>query len=183
MLSTKHHHRMVNCTSSRGHNKLKPVCVYDYNTNMEGVDRSDQLLSYCSTPKKTIKWYKKVFFHLLNIGVINSNVLFNKLSKQKKLQILKCRDALIGELASVDLGMEQPIKTSAPSTTLAEYETVDVFHSLENIPSLKVNVPRYLRCRVCTQKKNRRETRYRSKDCEGTPPLCRAPCYAIYHGH
>ena len=181
MLSTKLHHRMVNCTTSRGHNKLKPMCVHDYNTNMGGIDRSDHLLSYCSTPRKTIKWYNKVFFHLLDIAVMNSYVLFKKLSKQKKLRILKFRDALKGELASVDLGMEQPMKTSAPSTTLAEYETVDAFHSLENIPLLKENVPRYLRCTVCTQKK--RETRYRCKDCEGTPPLCPAPRFAIYHEH
>ena len=78
--------------------------------------------------------------------------------------------------------MELPMKTSAPLTTLAEYETVDAFHSLENISSLKKNVPQYLHCRVCTQKK-KRETRYRCKDCEGTPPLCPAPCFAIYHGH
>ena len=152
MLTTNHHHRMVNCTSSRGHNKLKPMCVHDYNTNMGGVDRSDQILSYCSTPRKTIKWYKKVFFHLLDIVVMNSYVLFKKLSKQKELRILKFKDALIGELASVDFGIEQPIKTPAPSTTLAEYETVDAFHNLENIPSLKENVPRYLRCRAYTQK-------------------------------
>ena len=131
MLSTKHHHRIVNCTSSRGHNKLKPirVFVHDYNTNMEGVDCSDQLRCYCSTPWKTIKWYKKVFFHLLNIAVMNSYVLFKKLSKQKKLRILMFRDVLIGELVSVDLGMEQPMKTSGSSITLAEYETVDAFHS------------------------------------------------------
>ena len=141
---------MLNCTSSRGHNKLTPMCVHDYNTNIGGVDRSDQILSYCSTPRKIIKCYKKVFFHLLDIPVINSYVLFKKLSTQKKLRILKFRDALIGELASVDLGMEQPIKTSAPSTTLAEYETVDAFHSLENTPSLKENVSRYLCFRVCT---------------------------------
>ena len=52
MLSTKHQHRMVNCTSSCGHNKLKPMCVHDYNTNMGGVNRSDQLLSYCSIPRQ-----------------------------------------------------------------------------------------------------------------------------------
>ena len=114
---------------------------------------------------------------------MNSYVLFKKLSKQKELRILKFKDALIGELASVDLRMEQPMKTPAPSTTLAEYETVDAFHNLENIPSLKENVPRYLRYRECTQKTKRRETRYRCQDCEGTPPLCPAPCFAIYHGH
>ena len=83
-------------------------------------------------PRKTIKWHKKVFFHLLDIAVMNSYMLFKKLSKQKKLRILKLRDALIEELASVDLGMEQPMKTLASSTTLAEYETVDAFYSLDN---------------------------------------------------
>ena len=89
----------------------------------------------------------------------------------------------IGELASIDLGIEQPIKTSASSTTPSEYEIVDDFHSLENIPSVKENVPRYLCCRVCTQEKRTRETHYRCKDCEDNPPLCPAPCFSVYHGH
>jgi hypothetical protein len=39
----------------------KPVCVVDYNQNMSGVDRIDQMISYYPTVRKTIKWLKKLF--------------------------------------------------------------------------------------------------------------------------
>lgn len=49
--------------------KEKPVCVIDYNSNMGGVDRVDMLLSSIESVRKTIKWYKKVFFS--SFGLVN----------------------------------------------------------------------------------------------------------------
>lgn len=40
----------------------KPKEVEQYNQYMSGIDKSDQMMYYYSTPKKTIRWYKKVFF-------------------------------------------------------------------------------------------------------------------------
>lgn len=34
-----------------------------------GIDRCDQMLSYYFSPRITIKWYKKVMFHLLDIAI------------------------------------------------------------------------------------------------------------------
>jgi len=95
--------------------------------------------------------------------------------------ILKFRDTLIEQLASVDFSKQKPIRIVQQTPTTVE--AVEEFHNLENIPSLKENVPRYLRCTVCTKAKRRKETRYRCKDCENTPALCPVPCFGIYHGH
>lgn len=45
-----------------GPSKLKPKAIVEYNKFMGGVDKADQLTSYYSTPRKTIKWQLKVFF-------------------------------------------------------------------------------------------------------------------------
>ena len=52
------------------------------------------------------------------------------------------------------------------------------FTSLGNIgPTASKSV--FLRCRVCTQLKKRKETRARC-DCPGKPLLCPAPCFAMF---
>lgn len=34
---------------------------------MSGIDRADQMIGYYSTQKKCLRWYIKVFFHLMDI--------------------------------------------------------------------------------------------------------------------
>jgi|UniRef100_A0A2S2R0L1 hypothetical protein len=57
---------------------IKPKHIVEYNRNMSGIDRSDQMISYYSSPKKTIRWYKKVIFHLLDISMWNAYYLYKK---------------------------------------------------------------------------------------------------------
>ena len=54
-----------------------PTAVYNYNQFMGGVDLVDQNLSYYSlTLRRTIKWWKKVFWRLIDISIINSWIIF-----------------------------------------------------------------------------------------------------------
>jgi hypothetical protein len=84
ILTTAHEEVLVEAPSSRGaHLKIEPAAVLDYNKYKTGVDRSDQMLSYYSFQRKTIKWWKKLFFHLFNLAVVNAHILHNKTSKKK----------------------------------------------------------------------------------------------------
>lgn len=83
MLSTKHDSEMI---SIDHHGKCieKPKVVIDYNLGKSPIDLSDQLSSYSNPLRRSIKWYKKVVLDtLLNIGVVNSLVLFNKVTNSK----------------------------------------------------------------------------------------------------
>ena len=42
----------------------KPVMVEQYNTYMGGVDKADQLISYYGFSHRTVKWWRRAFFHL-----------------------------------------------------------------------------------------------------------------------
>jgi len=59
MLSTTHAGKIADSgkRNRRGECVKKPDCVLDYNAHMCGVDRLDQLLSYYSPLRKTLKWY------------------------------------------------------------------------------------------------------------------------------
>jgi len=54
-----------------------PTCVVDYNSFMGGVDLTDQYLSYYTlTNRKTVKWWKKVFWRLIDMSILNSFIIF-----------------------------------------------------------------------------------------------------------
>lgn len=56
----------------------KSIPVIECNENMFGIGRCDQMLLCYSSPRKTIKRYKKVLFHLFDITIWNSFYLFKK---------------------------------------------------------------------------------------------------------
>lgn len=62
----------------------KPVAIMDYIKKMGGVDLSDQSLQYYDVLRKSVKWWKKIFFHLFNLMVVNSYKLYLKFTNEQK---------------------------------------------------------------------------------------------------
>ncbi|XP_042601397.1 piggyBac transposable element-derived protein 4-like [Cyprinus carpio] len=56
-----------------------PAPVTAYNQYMGGVDLSDQLLQYYTAQHKTLKWYRKIFLHFLDIAATNSYMIHKEL--------------------------------------------------------------------------------------------------------
>ena len=56
----------------------QPKTVSNYNKYMNAVDRSDQILATNNVLRKCIRWWKTLFFHLVDIAVVNSFILFRK---------------------------------------------------------------------------------------------------------
>ena len=68
MLST---HQMVT-VRSRCTTQQKPIAVDRYNYSMNGVDRADQYTVYYSFVRRSVKWWRKVFFWMMEVAVVNS---------------------------------------------------------------------------------------------------------------
>jgi hypothetical protein len=101
-LTTAHEDVLVEAALSRGtHRKIKPAAVLPYNKYKTGVDRSDQMLSYYSFERKTIKWWKKLFFYLFDLVVVNAHILHNKSSNNKMSLGIFYEKVAEGLLASV----------------------------------------------------------------------------------
>ena len=55
-----------------GENILKPDVVNDYNINMRMIDKNDMQITSVDCLRKSKKWTRKVFFHLLDICLLNA---------------------------------------------------------------------------------------------------------------
>lgn len=79
MITTMHENKIITLDkidTSTNENVKKPLCVIDYNASMGAVDRSDMMISSINCMRKTIKWYKKLFMHTLDMCVLNSHAMF-----------------------------------------------------------------------------------------------------------
>ena len=47
-----------------------------YTKNMGGVDRADQLAQYYKILHRSLKWWKKVFYFLIELSFWNSYILY-----------------------------------------------------------------------------------------------------------
>src|SRR5215469_13599735 len=85
MISTIHDSTMVD-VPWRNEVLKKPICIFQYNIFMKGVDRADQYLSFYSLLRKTVKWPKKVAFWLINCALFNSFRIYQKLNPTSKMR-------------------------------------------------------------------------------------------------
>ena len=53
----------------------KPTCIVDYTRWMGGVDVADQLMNYYHFLRRTIKWWRKLWVHMLNMIIMNAFLL------------------------------------------------------------------------------------------------------------
>ena len=51
---------------SHGNRIPKPEIVYEYTNNISGVDLSDQYMAFHMSLRESMKWWRKLFFHILN---------------------------------------------------------------------------------------------------------------------
>ena len=72
MLSTKHDLEIVATGKKNKLNEdiMKPEIIIFYNKAKQGIDISDQMASYFTPLRKTLRWYHKIAFeYLLNTAV------------------------------------------------------------------------------------------------------------------
>lgn len=96
-ISSKHMPSMVNVTQ-RGGDKIEPQVIVDYNAGKSFIDVSDQMNSYNSFSRRSLKWYRKVAFDiLLNVAVVNALSLYSRVTN-RNIKITEFREAIIEDM-------------------------------------------------------------------------------------
>lgn len=156
-----------------------PLMIASYNESMGAVDRFDQFTGYYSiVSRKSYKWWKKVFFWLLEAFVVNSCILYNN-SGRPKLTLLQFKRSLISKLSRRQVEHDDP----HPSPHVG-HRSAQVVNSRFKEGQHLVSQADYSRdCRVCSKRgeRSRRETSYFCTGCEDAPHLHPRTCYIRYH--
>ena len=69
-----------------------PIPIAVANILMGGVDKSDQLLFYHNVLHCTVCYWKTLFYHGLDVGIVNSFILYNLLAYQSGMRTITEND-------------------------------------------------------------------------------------------
>lgn len=174
ILSTIHGHDEVT-VRNRGRNGTikRPKASAEYNRNMGGVDKQDQVIQPYDCTRKSMKWTKKLFFHFVQVSACSAFILACKDGYDKPF--LSFLESII---------MSWAYKGNHPPVVNEQEDIVRLRdkHVSETIPPTE-NKQRPTRlCKVCSKiGVKRREVRYYCPDCPSKPALCFSPCFRTFH--
>ncbi|KAF2894580.1 hypothetical protein ILUMI_11590 [Ignelater luminosus] len=77
-----------------------PEAIQFYNSHMGGVDLSDQLTSLYEVDRKSMKWWKKVFYKLLFTTAVSAWIIYKELKNKPNMPFLSFRVNLSESLIS-----------------------------------------------------------------------------------
>ena len=73
----------------------KPIAVVQYTKKVGAVDRFDHYSTNYSFTRKSLKWWKKTFFLLFEVAVINSYIFYKQANKNKNISHTQYRKEII----------------------------------------------------------------------------------------
>ena len=150
----------------------KPTMIVEYNTYMGGVDIADQLVTYYGFSHCSRKWWKRDFFHLLEVCMVNAYIMYSS-KNHKKLTHLDFVITVSRQLIErfdgrqnifpPDPAIDHPIRLTGRN----------------HFPELTENKRD---CCVCSSRGDptgRKRSSYRCTTCKAY--LCVDPCFMLYH--
>ncbi|KAM4045341.1 piggyBac transposable element-derived protein 4-like [Anomaloglossus baeobatrachus] len=152
--------------------KLKPVSIIEYSKYMGGVDLADQVLQPYQVSRKSYTWYKKLVIHLFQVATYNSFVLYKKAGHSETF--IDYQEKVIENLLFANFGPTYPLESE-------NVKRLTERHFIALIPPSATKRNPQRRCRVCTKRGVRHDTRYYCPQCPSLPALCLTECFKIFH--
>lgn len=109
MISTKHTNKSVKINRN-GKTIEKPQVIVDFNAGKGFIELNDQIGSYHTSLRKSIKWYRKLIIDLIcNISMLNAFSLYIGVTGEK-MKIINFREAVIEGLLENENDATREIK-------------------------------------------------------------------------
>lgn len=192
LLTTKHDPTAMSEVAGRTERKRKPDAVIDYIHNMAGVDHSDQMISYMPLHRKTLKWWRKLAFHLITLVMIQAHILYNKHRISLRSRPVTLEHFALS-VCSALAAMSRPQENARPGAAAphADHTRLTGRHFPVRIPPAPGKTRKQLACVVCYAKARRegltpgqlrlpiKRTQMKCGECGVA--LCVHPCFNVYH--
>lgn len=149
----------------------RPYAISEYNSFMGGVDMADRMIAHYPHGLKSKKWYLRVFFHLMNVSLVNAWLCY-KNSIDNKMDLLTFKSSVANTLiitglsdgkkrgrpSSMSPGSGSLKKKKVTANVIPELRYDSTGHWPQKIPEMREQ-----RCRFEDCKK---KTRYQCKKCK-----------------
>ena len=150
----------------------QPMAIHKYNAFIDGLDKSDQALNTNNVLSKRVRWWKTLFFHMIDIILVDGYIFFQShrkndpdneaLKRPQRYCLQNFREEAVRSLAELeDYGIPKIDQRKPPSIEPSVYETV-------HIPTFSIEKRN---CTVCC-KDTKRELKIKS--------CCSAPQCSLY---
>jgi len=154
---------------------MKPYIVEQYNRHVGYVDNSDRMANSYSMCRRTFKWTTKLFFHFLDLTVLNSWILLSSCGAKYTHRDFRLLVRNLIEEAGKSQDLPTPRLVGRPSAAATNVLRLKSRHNKHWPAKSSTN----LRCRVCSSRGQRKRTVYMCARCD--VGLCVVPCFAEYH--
>jgi len=171
---TRHQKKGNFCDDSK--QAVKPQIMARYNWHMGYNGISDHMANSHSMCWRTFKWTTKLFFHLLDLTILNTWILLSSCGTKcthKDFRLLPVRNLI--EEAGRSHYCPTPNLVGRPSAAAANVMRMDSRFNQHWPAKHKNNI----RCRVCSEWGQRKTTIYKCAKCD--VGLCVVPCFTDYH--
>ena len=156
----------------------KPCAIQAYSQHMGGIDRADKAMTFYMVLHKCCKWWKKVFFYLLEVCFCNALVIWRG-TYEKRTNAETFRLKIVHGMLQ---GYNRPVARlggrpalERPDRLIAGDHFLGLNHAL--LPNGKHSKPD---CCVCSNRaKKRHQTIYVCKKCNRS--MCPVPCFERWH--
>lgn len=144
-----HHDKQI---AQVNNEKLKPEIIMDYNRTKSGVDTMDYMTENYTVARTSARWPLTIFYALMNIGGINSQIIYQANTKNKisRLQFLK---TLGREL------MEEHVQNriTIPAVRIEVKSSIRKYFNVQPLQESRVKASG--RCSFCERSKDRKTTK------------------------
>lgn len=153
-----------------------PTAIAEYNKIMCGVDRFDQLLECYGIGLRSVKWWHRIFYYLLDLAIVNSYILKTN-NKPRKEDQLTFRINLARHLIS---GFSSRKRRGRPVFIPWKKTIVPDEIRLSAVGTHFPETGTYRRCKLCSTKAVEKRTKFVCSSCK--VPLCIIECFSKFHG-
>ena len=155
--------------------------VKDYNTHMGYVDQSDMFLSFYKVNRKSRKWWHRLFWHFLDLSVVNAFIIFRDRGPTKSLNLKEFRLAVVAGLVGA-APCTPKIGRKSSDTPPNRYKTSVPYEiKFDKCAHLPIHGNK-VRCAHCSTRSQPHRTRWHCSSCH--VGLClteKSNCFFKFH--
>ena len=160
-----------------------PSSVLDYNSHMFGVDLADQLRSYYSVGRSGVKWWRYVFWFIIQLSLVNGWNLFRAAKRplpgngrhfaQLQFRLDVCTALVAGNVNKGKKKVQLDVASAGLGSSLSSDHQIDRLYG------------RKAACKWCSKMKNRSKNGKTSETVYGCTickiHLHKGECFASFH--